>query len=91
MNLKEQLKMKKAELAALKSKIAAGDTEAIKAGEEIAEAIKNIEEAIKSAEAMSKKKGAHFSACRHCQHSGCAGDRRRMYFAYGGDLFLCVQ
>lgn len=51
MNLKEQLKMKKAELAALKSKIAAGDAEAIKAGEEIAEAIKNIEEAIKSAEA----------------------------------------
>lgn len=51
MNLKEQLKMKKAELAALKSQIAAGDAEAIKAGEEIAEAIKNIEEAIKSAEA----------------------------------------
>lgn len=51
MNLKEQLKAKKAELAALKSKIAAGDAEAIKSGEEIAEAIKNIEDAIKSAEA----------------------------------------
>lgn len=50
MNLKEQLKMKKAELAALKSQIAAGDAEAIKSGEEIAEAIKNIEEAIEAAE-----------------------------------------
>lgn len=51
MNLHEQLKMKKAELAALKTAIANGDAEAIKSGEEIAEAIKNIEAAIKSAEA----------------------------------------
>lgn len=49
MNLKEQLKQKKAELAALKSKIESGDAEAIKAGEEIAEAIKSLEVAIEEA------------------------------------------
>jgi HK97 family phage major capsid protein len=49
MNLKEQLKAKKAELAALKSKIESGDAEAIKAGEEIAEAIKSLEVAIEEA------------------------------------------
>lgn len=49
MNLKEQLKAKRAELAALKSQIAAGDAEAIKAGEEIAEAIKSLETAIAEA------------------------------------------
>lgn len=49
MNLKEQLKAKKAELAALKSKIEAGDAEAIKAGAEIAEAIKSIEASIAEA------------------------------------------
>ena len=49
MNLHEQLKQKKAELAALKSKIESGDAEAIKAGEEIAEAIKSIEIAIAEA------------------------------------------
>lgn len=49
MNLQEQLKMKKAELAQLKDKIAAGDAEAIKAGEELAEAIKSIETAIAEA------------------------------------------
>lgn len=49
MNLKEQLKAKKAELAALKSQIAAGDAEAIKAGEELAEAIKSLETAIAEA------------------------------------------
>lgn len=50
MNLKEQLKAKKAELAALKTRIEAGDAEAIKAGEEIAEAIKSLEVAIAEAE-----------------------------------------
>lgn len=50
MNLKEQLKVKKAELAALKEKIAAGDADAIKAGEELAEAIKSLEVAIAEAE-----------------------------------------
>lgn len=49
MNLKEQLKAKKAELAALKSKIEAGDAEAIKAGAELAEAIKSLEAAIEEA------------------------------------------
>jgi HK97 family phage major capsid protein len=49
MNLKEQLKQKKAELAALKSKIESGDAEAIKACEEIAEAIKSLEVAIEEA------------------------------------------
>lgn len=49
MNLKEQLKAKKAELAALKSKIESGDAEAIKAGEELAEAIKSLEIAISEA------------------------------------------
>lgn len=49
MNLKEQLKAKKAELAALKSKIEAGDAEAIKAGAELAEAIKSIEASIAEA------------------------------------------
>lgn len=50
MNLKEQLKAKRAELAALKSKIAEGDSEAIKLGEEIAEAIKHLEITIAEAE-----------------------------------------
>jgi HK97 family phage major capsid protein len=50
MNLREQLKQKKAELAALKEKIAAGDADAIKAGEELAEAIKSLEVAIAEAE-----------------------------------------
>lgn len=50
MNLKEQLKMKKAELAALKSQIESGDAEAIKAGEELADAIKSLEAAIAEAQ-----------------------------------------
>lgn len=50
MNLKEQLKQKKAALAALKSKIESGDAEAIKSGEELAEAIKSLEAAIAEAE-----------------------------------------
>lgn len=50
MNLKEQLKTKKAALAALKEKIAAGDADAIKSGEELAEAIKSLEAAIAEAE-----------------------------------------
>lgn len=50
MNLREQLKMKQAQLAALKSQIEAGDAEAIKAGEELAEAIKSLEVAIENAE-----------------------------------------
>lgn len=50
MNLKEQLKMKKAELAALKSQIESGDAEAIKAGEELADAIKSLENAIAEAQ-----------------------------------------
>ena len=50
MNLKEQLKIKKAELAALKSQIESGDAEAIKAGEELADAIKSLEAAIAEAQ-----------------------------------------
>ncbi len=50
MNLKEQLKAKKAELKALETKIKEGDAEAIKAGEEIANAITELEASIKSAE-----------------------------------------
>ena len=50
MNLKAQLKQKKAALAALKEKIAAGDADAIKSGEELAEAIKSLEAAIAEAE-----------------------------------------
>jgi len=50
MNLKEQLRQKKAALAALKEKIAAGDADAIKSGEELAEAIKSLEAAIAEAE-----------------------------------------
>lgn len=49
MNLKEQLKAKKAELAALKTQIESGDADAIKAGEELAEAIKSLEIAIAEA------------------------------------------
>ena len=50
MNLKEQLRVKKAELAALKSGITAGDPVAIKSGTEIAEAIASIEAAIAEAQ-----------------------------------------
>ena len=42
MNLKETLKAKKAELAALKTKIEAGDAEAIKSAETLANEIKEL-------------------------------------------------
>ncbi len=50
MNLKEQLKAKKAALLALKAKIEAGDDEAIKAGNTLADEIEALEAKIKSAE-----------------------------------------
>jgi hypothetical protein len=46
MNLKEQLKAKKAELVALKTAIENGDADAIAKGEELATAIEEIEKAI---------------------------------------------
>ena len=54
MNLKEQLKAKKAELAALKTKIEAGDAEAIKSAETLANEIKELKEKIEAAEKAQK-------------------------------------
>lgn len=50
MNLKETLKAKKAELAALKTKIEAGDAEAIKSAETLANEIKELKGKIEKAE-----------------------------------------
>lgn len=53
MKLKEMLKAKKAELAALKSKIEAGDADAIKQGETLVEEIKDLQVKLAAAEKAS--------------------------------------
>lgn len=53
MKLKEMLKAKKAELAALKSKIEAGDADAIKQGEALVEEIKDLQVKLAAAEKAS--------------------------------------